>query len=35
MEMDIGVLAQNVTALVVPLMSYLMKAGEKAAEAVV
>jgi hypothetical protein len=33
--MDIGILAQNVTALVVPLMPYLTKAGEKAAEAVV
>jgi hypothetical protein len=32
--MDIGMLAKDVTALVVPLMPYLVKAGEKAAEVV-
>jgi hypothetical protein len=33
-EMEFAKLAQEVTALVVPLMPYLTKAGEKAAEAV-
>jgi hypothetical protein len=30
--MDIGILAQNVTAILAPLLPYLAKAGEKTAE---